>query len=392
MNHQSIVLGLEHELVVLYLFILKLTAVPLSIFIIGLTLYFSPHTLFSASGSYAGFVPGPTSRGTLDLIWTCLSTIFICAYVAAHIDVTDKDKLRLLSSEIQSKYAHRGFFVRCLVRLLVWVSDWTKKTFVRRLLWVLFLVFAPEAVVFVAAIERLGARAGLKAMQCRGQEGWSLKLAFFADMGGLGLERGMPYDGYELLQETHFSNGHQFLRWFDKLWKDRKVDFRIDVEQLEREIDERCKLDVVVKIFTGYQAVWFFVQCFVRLAQGLTLSELEVMTCTYIVNALFIYACWLHKPSAVDGRILLRKEMFIPCPSALHHSSSPQLTTLSTILTEPPAFEGNSPSIPLLLPTPLDPTGLFTPLNRSFTSHTHTKTWLRKYPPLPHIQRPSNTP
>lgn len=60
---------------------------------------FGSPAVFSHSDQRIGFQPGATHRGTLNIIWACCSTMFICVYVAMHTDVPS---------------AHHGFWRRML--------------------------------------------------------------------------------------------------------------------------------------------------------------------------------------------------------------------------------------------------------------------------------------
>ncbi|TFY55955.1 hypothetical protein EVG20_g9129, partial [Dentipellis fragilis] len=41
-----------------------------------------------------GFVSGPDGRGTLDILWACVSTIVICAWTSIHPDIYIPKNLR----------------------------------------------------------------------------------------------------------------------------------------------------------------------------------------------------------------------------------------------------------------------------------------------------------
>jgi len=41
-----------------------------------------------------GWVPEPEGRGTVGLLWTCLSTLFICVWASLHLNVPPRGKSR----------------------------------------------------------------------------------------------------------------------------------------------------------------------------------------------------------------------------------------------------------------------------------------------------------
>ena len=343
----------------------------------------------------------------MELVWTCLSTIFTCVYVSVHIDVPDETKSTQFTERLMKRYEHSGKLIQFLFKCFCCVCRFTTTAVFRRVLWMLFNVFAPELVVFIAVIERMSAKDNLAFMRNRGQGNWTMRLAFFADMGGFELGRGMRYDGEELEEELRLEDGVQFLEWFDKVWVERKADFELDTASIEKDINDRSKQDIVVKLFTVCQASWLFVQCLVRLAEGRGVSELEVTTCAYIACTMITYGCWLHKPYGVQGRITLRKEMF-QSPSDLSRMlTASTAVTLAIALpnertrshiaiseerrsaemeieieTTPLAGgEKEQATKPLPRPTKLDAKARYTPLNRAFFHPK--KAWLCKSSTLP---------
>ena len=129
------------ELHVFYLFLLALLSIPLTI--VGLVIIFrhSHPTDFSPSDNRLGFTSSPDFRGTLDIVWSCMSTIFTCVYVSVHVDVPDLMKANEVSQQLLAE--SRGIRHRFLV---VFAAIWrsTAKPLYKRIAWMLFNVFAPE--------------------------------------------------------------------------------------------------------------------------------------------------------------------------------------------------------------------------------------------------------
>lgn len=152
-----------------------------------------------------------------------MSTIFTCVYVSVHVDVSDHQKAEIFAKALEDgnvdklrRYAtlypttlpsHHSLINRIRLPALMrrgFAELWrfTAQTQCRRVLWMLFNVFAPELVVFVAILELSSARSAAVFMRRHVCTRWSLQLAFFADMGGFQLEDG-----------TVFHNGLEFMRW-----------------------------------------------------------------------------------------------------------------------------------------------------------------------------------
>lgn len=68
----------------------------------------------------------------------------------------------------------------------------------------------------------------------------------------------------------------------------------------QADIEDKSKADVLVKLITCWQALWFCIQCISRLAQGLSISLLELNVFGHAICALFIYSLWWSKPKDVQ--------------------------------------------------------------------------------------------
>lgn len=99
------------------------------------------------------WVDQPSFRGTWDIIWTSLATIFICTYTLLCLNVPAPTD-----------------------------SMWTIAK--RRLLWMGLAIIAPEIVLTYAAGQWSRARQSVQAFHESGHQEWTMRSAFFADMGG----------------------------------------------------------------------------------------------------------------------------------------------------------------------------------------------------------------
>ena len=62
------------------------------------------------------------------------------------------------------------------------------------------------------------------------------------------------------------------------------------------ELGDRSKGDALSKAVAVVQTLWFITQCIARRAQGMTITNLEIMTLAYTVITVAMYAAWWHKP------------------------------------------------------------------------------------------------
>ena len=73
----------------------------------------------------------------------------------------------------------------------------------------------------------------------------------------------------------------------------------------EEDIRDRSKSDALTKVFAFIQCAWLVTQCLTRVAVGLPLTELELMTFAFIVAAVVMYGFWWHKPFDVQRATML---------------------------------------------------------------------------------------
>ncbi|KZP16881.1 hypothetical protein FIBSPDRAFT_793700, partial [Athelia psychrophila] len=71
------------------------------------------------------------------------------------------------------------------------------------------------------------------------------------------------------------------------------------------DIEEKSKGDWLSKGVALLQTFWFLAQCIARRAQHLSTTQLEVVTLSYCVINLLIYAYWWKKPLSVDRPIYI---------------------------------------------------------------------------------------
>lgn len=165
-----------------------------------------------------------------------------------------------------------------------------------KLRWMLFTLFWPEVTAGVAFEQ------WESASQCvedfskhikKGHEQWTMRHAFFADMGGFMLEAPdfprFPVDGQQLLY----------------LIQNDYVPYpNVDAET----IWDKNKADGFARAITLIQITWFSIQCIGRGIQHLTLSTLELLTINMIFCTVFTFYFWNHKPLDIQTPIILQTE------------------------------------------------------------------------------------
>ena len=140
-------------------------------------------------------------------------------------------------------------------------------------------LIVPEYVVGWAARQYWAARHLAKRHH---EHGWTMAHGFFIGMGGFTLhdQRGTAV---KVLEPEEL----------EKLYNEGKVAWPSTTEE---EIQDRSKGDYLSKGIVLVQMTWFIIQCIVRAAYGLAVTELEVATLAFTVLSGITYYLWWHKP------------------------------------------------------------------------------------------------
>ncbi|KDR77193.1 hypothetical protein GALMADRAFT_120316 [Galerina marginata CBS 339.88] len=196
----------------------------------------------------------PDQRSLWDILWSCLATIFACTWVSVHPNIPP---LR---------------------------ESWLK-TGLRRVELMAWALIAPELIILWAMKQWVGARNMVQKYQgaivCHP---WTKTHAYFIQMGGFTLfEAGKP-------KEVLLPGQMERLLLAGK----------IDLPQItEEDIQDRSKGDGLAKALVVGQTSWFVAQCIARQAQGLILTELELVTGAFAALNGVMYFLWWNKPLGV---------------------------------------------------------------------------------------------
>lgn len=216
-------------------------------------------TLSDEPAIVAGWVSGPNSRGTMDIIWDSFLTIFLCTWLAVCLNIP-----RPGESSFQ------------ILR--------------RKAKWMFWAIIGPELVLSIAIGQYASARRSVRRFDGLGYPQWTLRHAFFADMGGIILQ---PKDS------TSFpTNGRQLAYLVQKKY----VDFPNITDE---EIWDKSKADVLSKVLTLTQACWLLLHLLGRAVLRLATSPLELSACAIVFCTFGTFFCWLHKPSDVNRGIVI---------------------------------------------------------------------------------------
>ncbi|KAI9866389.1 MAG: hypothetical protein M1813_001511 [Trichoglossum hirsutum] len=162
-----------------------------------------------------------------------------------------------------------------------------------KLRWMLFALIFPEVITAIGAEQWASAFQCLEDLANLGYTEWTMRHAFYANMGGFMLESPdfptFPIDGQQLCYLVE----QKYLPFPDVT---------------EKTIWDKNKADGFARAITIVQIGWFCIQCIGRAIQHLQISTLELTTLTFIFCTLCTFFFWNHKPLDAETHIVLRTE------------------------------------------------------------------------------------
>jgi hypothetical protein len=212
----------------------------------------------------------PDTRGTIDILWTCVLTTFLCCWSVLVLNVPTRNS--------------------------------TAWQILKAKLWMVGLcALAPEIVFQLALGQWLSARrtATLLAKYDDPDDKescWSIRHSFYLDMGGVHLQcrdwKAFPINSRQLLYLAE--HGH------------------VKIPKIETShIRDRNKVDGLLRIITLAQTLWFVADLFARLIQGLAITLFELSTMALVAVSACTTFCWYYKPADVTMPETLHTETSI---------------------------------------------------------------------------------
>ncbi|KAL8366028.1 hypothetical protein RB595_004692 [Gaeumannomyces hyphopodioides] len=124
---------------------------------------FTPTCTFPTAS--LGFVQTPPIRGTMEIVWSCLSVIFLCTWSILHL-------------KVPPQHRPKGWWQK---------KRWMFARFRQKLKWMVVTILAPEillALVFVAFFSICKHTEELQKLAKKDEVPWSKTHSWFADQGG----------------------------------------------------------------------------------------------------------------------------------------------------------------------------------------------------------------
>ena len=206
-------------------------------------------------GPYQSWTASPSTRGTIDILKTCLLTIFLCCWTSVCPNIPGPNDGKWTRLRDKASMACLG-------------------------------LLGPEFLLTIASGQITSATESVRKFRDLGKTDWTRKHAFYAGMGGFVLQaedepRPFPLDAAQL----HYLVERDY----------------VDYPHLtEDDIEDKNKADVLARAITLGQATWFLASTITRGAQGLAITTLELTTISFTIVAFAMMYFWFDKPLDVS--------------------------------------------------------------------------------------------
>jgi len=282
-------------------------------------LYYGHAVTFPPSDPHTGYHSATGDRGTLNIIWSCLFTMIICVYTTMDSNVRVPWGTPFQHFMEQASYVVAGLIAPELVLGEAANQYFKARAITRRMQHHCDPITSPAPTVIDYKTDgkehsrahdlEASANSGdglqhLEEPTSTELERWTMTHSFFLLMKGfqdetniLGLGKTpIPAGSLISFKENHF------------------LEYQAIVAKLDGIRDEINALSKTNAFFTAIvfgQVIWFSANIVVRLVSNLPVSQLEWVTCGYIVCTSGTYAFAWSKPYNVSKRITL--PVNIPC-------------------------------------------------------------------------------
>ncbi|KAI8630332.1 hypothetical protein F5Y19DRAFT_464163 [Xylariaceae sp. FL1651] len=197
-----------------------------------------------------GWVSSPDVRGTMDIIWPCLTAIGLVLWTMVHLNLPAP-------------------------------SDTEKTVTLRKVRWLLLGLLAPELIMMFAFAQLTSAQQSVEDMKNLDHAQWTLVHGFYADSGGFQLHA----QGYKPFPVTAKQLAYLVEHGY------------IDMPTItKREINDKSKANRETKVLAFIQTGWLITKLLARAEQGLQIAPYELATVALLVCSFTTLVLWWHKP------------------------------------------------------------------------------------------------
>jgi hypothetical protein len=206
------------------------------------------HSTSSTPSPSQDWVSAPNQRGSIEIIWSCLATIFLCAWFSLCLNIPAATESR-------------------------------QHVFREKILMASLTVLGPEFLFLIALGQWQSARQSVQAFHSSGYDQWTMTHAFYADMGGFILQTSDHTPFPITAKQLHYLITNSYLEHPD-----------LD----ECEIEDRNKVDDLARAIIIIQVGWFTVNSIGRAVQHLAITTGELTVLGFILCTFGTTFSWFH--------------------------------------------------------------------------------------------------
>ncbi|THU96291.1 hypothetical protein K435DRAFT_893053, partial [Dendrothele bispora CBS 962.96] len=236
-------------------------------------------------------------RTVEDILYSCLAVVFACTWVAIHPNIPRHfDVFKRDSPEVADSFTISG-----------------ARVFSQDIITMVSSLLAPELIILWALRQWFAAR---KIAKKYSKYGWTKTHGHFLIMGGFALFEDGKYmytledsDVFRTIfrlrmEESNIRDQIEFQNSPSGQPSEPKclVEFLIQhkyIDISENEITAKSKTDFLTKFIAVVQTTWFILQCSARVAEGLVVTDLEIVTVAFASLNIATYVLWWNKPQRV---------------------------------------------------------------------------------------------
>jgi hypothetical protein len=311
--------------------------------LIGITSAFQPNCTLPPEHTL--FVSGPNVRGTLSILWNCISILILCTWNIQHLNIP----------------VRRPYLDNTVKYGWLWKAWWAALDSRIKLKWMILTILMPEYIMGKAVNSWISARVGyrmLRKLPHEGEQPLQMIHAYFANMGGYYLdfsallenahndvhrgeqatgrahqaedERGHPDSVGEsrptplerLVKEAQVSNDKATIINLSQLryncWTLNLTQLCIAGSEMHlhgkprlftalpyinpQDLEKANRGDALVKLIAILQVSWLVVQLLIRTIRHLPSSQLEIAVLAFSFSSSITYLILWDHPQGVDWR------------------------------------------------------------------------------------------
>ena len=218
------------------------------------------------SDDFRGFVSEPDGRGTLNIVWSCLSVLLLNTWTVLHINIPS--------------------------------SEWKAwRIYLHKFKWSFIALLIPEGMIGIAYSQWRHAKISINQMKKHAPQ-WTIVHGFYAEMGGF------------KVQDENSGQRYTF-RATQLAWL-AEADLITIPEISQKDIKDRSKTSRLAKLLACAQSAWFLLSTLARIVQSLPLTTLEIATLPFIGCTWLIYFFWWHKPMDLETSTTIHVPHLLP--------------------------------------------------------------------------------